>query len=289
MTIYLSAQIASIQMQDYLNRSSTSYQKTMEQLSSGDRITSVGDDPVALTQSRKFDIEISGNNQASTNIGIGQDILNIADSTQQEVISSLQRIRDLCVQSSNETYISTDKDSVLDEIRQRLATINNMADTTNYNNVKLFNGSVTSLKIQTGLTSSNTIEIGPAFTDLHTNKLGEIVPADGGINIGAGVTGANWTTDDIHKYMDKIDTAITDLTHNCAISGGYMNRLSSTSDNLNTMTNNLTQSRSTIIDTDVAEASSDLVKYNILQEATTSILVQANQIPETVLSLLHGR
>lgn len=289
MTIYLTAQIASIQMQDYLNRSTTSYQNTMEQLSSGNKITSVGDDPVALTQSRKFDIEISGNNQVSTNIGIGQDILNIADSTQQGVVSSLQRIRDLCVQAANGTYSASDKDAVLAEIKQRLNTINNTADTTNYNSVKLFDGSVTTFKIQTGLTSSNTIEIGPAFTNLHTNKLGEITPADGGISIGAGVTGSNWTTDDIHAYMGKIDKAITDLTHNCAISGGYMNRLASTSDALTTMTNNLTNGRSTIMDTDVAEASSDLVKYNILQQAATSILVQANQIPETALTLLRGR
>lgn len=281
MSIYLSSQVASIHIQSFLNQSTTEYQRVQQQISSGNKIVSVGDDPLGLTKSRVLETQISGNAKAISNAEIGKNLLSVVDDTQQQVVTSLQRINDLCIQAANETYTSEDKDAALAEIKQRLSAIDTTASTTQFNNVKLFDGSVTSLKIQTGITSKTNIDVGSSFTKLYTSAIG------GDIRLGAGVTGATWTTDDIHIYMDKVNKAITDLTNNRAVSGAFTNRLSMASNNLSVMNENLTQTNSSLIDTDVATASTELIQQQILQQASASILYQANQIPEMTLNLLH--
>jgi len=280
MSIYLTSQISSIHIQGFLNRTTADYQRVQEQLSSGDKFVSISDCPLGVTKSRVLEVQISGNALAMSNAEMGKNLLTVAEDTQDEVTTSLQRIRDLCVQGANETYTAEDKDAILAEIKQRLSDLNAIADNTEFNDIKLFNGSVSSLKLQTGITPKNTLDIGSAFTKLYASALG------GDIRLGAGVTGNTWTTDDIHNYMSKVDSAINTLSHNISVSGAFTNRLSMTVNNVSVMNENLTQANSSIMDTDVAKASTVLLQKQILQQSAVSILYQASQISEIALSLL---
>lgn len=266
-----------------LNNATDNYNRSMSRLSSGNKYTSIAEAPVKITNSRYMEVEISANKQADSNVQQGQDLLAVVDSTQEGVISNLQRIRDLCTQAANDTYSSSDKSAILTEIKQRLQQIDSTASSTEFNGIKLFNGKISSLNIQTGLTSNDTIDIGNAFTNLYVSQLG------GDIRIPDTVTGSNWTHDDINKYADKVDTAITDLSHNCAISGGFTNRLESLDQTLTVTNQSLSSGHSTLTDTDFAAESANIVKYQILQQASATILVQANQINGTALGLLSNK
>lgn len=264
-----------------LNNATDNYNGVMSSLTSGNKYSSIAEAPVKITNSRYMEVEISANKQADSNVQLGQDILAIADSTQEGVISDLQRIHDLCTQAANDTYSSGDKSAILTEIKQRLQQIDSTASSTEFNGIKLFNGKINSLSIQTGLTSQTTMDIGNAFTNLYVSQLG------GDLRLPDTITGSNWTHNDIDNYMAKVDKAINDLANNCAISGGYANRLESQDSTLTITNQSLNSGRSTLTDTDFAAASTKLVQYQILQQASASILTQANQINGMAIGLLN--
>lgn len=285
MSIYLSSGVANIHLQSFLNDSTTSYQKTMERLSSGCKFTTVGDDPLGVSKTARIESRISANATAKSNVELGADLLTIAEDNQDLVISDLQRIRDLCEQAANGTYTSSDKDDILDEIKQRLSNIDNIADSTKFNRISLLDGSSSNLTLQIGATATDTMDIGSALINVHVSQLGLDTNKD--LRLDDTVTGASWTHADIGAYMDKIDSAINQLTGTEAQIGGYITRLDAKTVTLTSMNTNLTENKSIISDTDIAEASADLIKYQILQESTASILIQANQVPSMAMQLLE--
>jgi len=137
------------------------------------------------------------------------------------------------------------------------------------------------------------LDIGPALSDVHVTALGNLTPAQNGgladntgIELAASVDGTTWTTAAIRTYMNKIDTAINTISSNRALLGAYGNRLQATSSNVTVMNTNLTDANSRIMDADIAESSSSMIKFQILQRTSASILSQANQLPSLALSLL---
>ena len=282
MSLYLTSKITSMNLSGYLDSFTNSYNKTIEQLSSGNKNNSAADNPIAVTTTSKNKVIISGNEQALANINLGQDLLSLSGDTLSTVTSNLQRIRDLCMQAANETYSSTDKDAILTEIKQRLNQIDKTADSTEFNNIKLFDGSVKSFNIQTGTNSDSSVDIGKVFTDLHVSQLG------GDIRLGDDVTGKTWTTDDIEAYVNKLDNALQGLNNTSAEGGSFSNRLDKASAMLTNINTGLTEKNSLLSDTDTAAASAALVRYQILQQASASLLVQANQIPEYAVQLLQN-
>lgn len=287
MTGYLTTGITTIKVNSYIDNYTDAYNKNMMQLSSGNIVTKMGDDPMATANSDAYQLTIQGNKQAISNMQIGENLLNTVEGTEQNVINSLQRIHDLCTEAANETYSPSDKQGIVDEINQRLADFDRIADNTNFNTINLFDGSQKSLKIQTSTKSGASIDIGDALVNLHASSLGSVTPGDGGITL-PGVTGANWTSTQINTYADKIDNVISYLTTASSKCGSYINRLDSQIDTVQNTNLNLTNEKSAIMDTDVASASADLVKYQIGQQVATSILAQANQIPEYALNLLSS-
>lgn len=280
MSIYIKSGSANTYLKSILERHTTSYQKSMDQLSSGNKYNSVGDNPIAVCTSAKLDVKISANNQAVSNVKVGGDMLAMVEDSQENVISNLERIRDLCVQAATGTYTAEDKDSLLKEIRTRLDYINSAAESTKFNNINLMDGTSSSIFLQIGISSDATMDIGDALIDVHTEALN--------IDLYDTVTGGAWTIDDIDNYMDNVDDAIDTLLSSSAKLGGYLNRLDFVSGSLTVMNDNLKENKSLISDTDMAESSADMVKYQILQEASASILTQANQVPSWALQLLHG-
>lgn len=278
MSIYVKSGSALTYLQSILNDHTASYQKSMEQIASGNKYTSVGEDPISVCESAKLQAEIDANSRSSDNVDLGKDMLSMTEGYQENIMSNIQRIRDLSVEASNGTYSSADKDDILKEIRARLDYIDNTASSANFNGVNILDGSANNVFLQIGSNSDATMDVGSALIDVHTAALN--------IDIDPAVTGENWTMDDIGNYINNLDAATSTLLGNCAQLGGYLNRLDSVSDTLTTMGNNLTNNKSVISDTDTAEASADLVKYQILQDASVSILTQANQVSSWALKLL---
>lgn len=289
MSITLSSQVSTGHICNVLFKNTDLYQQSLEQLSTGVKFLHTGDDPIAATQSIALTTQISATAQSLSNIGVGGDMLNIAADGQQQVISSLQRIRDLCIQASNETYSATDKDSILTEIRQRLSGIDDIADNTTFNGHTLLDGScgptsANPLILQTGANSASRLDISSALINVHVSQLGTGALMD--LRIGAGVNGTNWTSTAIAAYIDKIDSAIPQLIDASAETGSYVNNIKRCASGLNSMTNDMIASRSVIADTDVAQVSADMIKFQILQEASVSILTQANQMKQLTYSLI---
>lgn len=267
------------QLQSYLNDHSTSYQKTMEQLSSGEKYTSMKDNPFEVSKSVKLSVQINTNDRASSNVAIGQDVLSLAADSENSVVDNISRIHDLCLQISNGTYSSQDKDAILEEIKSRLSYIDTVSSTTKFNGKNLLDGSSSSMTLQVGSKSTNTLSVGDALMDVSTTALG--------INLNSVTSADTWTTTDINTYMDQLDKASNELINSSSKIGAYQNRLSTISQSLSSMNTDLTQKKSDIMDVDVAAATSDLVKYQILQEYSVNILTQANNISSLALNLLN--
>ncbi|HNW25164.1 MAG TPA: flagellin [Candidatus Gastranaerophilaceae bacterium] len=293
MAVTINTNVSSLVAQNNLSKNTEAYQKAMEQISSGLRINRASDDAAGLSISESIKTQLNGNSKAISNIANGQNLLNVAEGGEITVTNHLQRIRELCVQAANETYTASDKNNILQEIKQRLKDINNISESTTFNGVKLLDGSKTSLSLQIGANSdeaTNALDIGPALADVHISVLGNPVgnvDDPKGIIIPDSTTGETWSTSDIRDYMDRLDTAITSLSSKRALLGAYGNRLAATSSNLTVMNQNLSETNSRILDADIASTSSDLVKYQILQQTSASILTQANQLPSIALKLLQ--
>jgi len=277
MSINLTSAMTSNYILYNLNKSTDNYGKSMDRLTSGSKITQVSDDPIGVSKVAKLNVQISANSVQKANIAQGQDLLSLAEGNQDLVVSNLQRIRDLTMQAASGTYDSLDKDAMLQEINARLTQINTIANTTQFNSKNLLDGSASNMTLQIGASSAASLNVGSALIDVHTAALG--------VDIGA-VTGATWTQTDAQAYLSTIDTALNTMTVADSKLGGFMNRLDDASANLTSIADSMTSNRSIISDCDVATESADIVKYQIMQQASASILTQANQVPSWALNLL---
>lgn len=249
----------------------------MEALSSGNKYSSVGDNPIDVCESAKLQVRIDSNTKAKSNVDVGKNVLSMAEGYHETITENIGRIRELSVQAANGTYASDSIAGVLNEIQKRLEYIDKISTSINFDGVNLLDGSSSSIFLQIGPFSDSKMTVGDSLIDTHPTALG--------IDL-TGVTAATWTQTDAQTYIDRLDNATQVLTDSDAKIGGYLNRLDAVSQSLTKMNDNLIANKSTITDTDVAEATAEMVKFQILQNASANILLQANQIPAKALSLL---
>jgi flagellin len=290
MSIVVNNNIASLVAQRNLASNSSSLAKSIERLSSGYRINKASDDAAGLSISENLRGQIRGNKQAINNIQDGINMLQIAESSLSVINENIQRIRELCIQAANDTNSSVEKDAILSEINARIADIDRISNATKFNNISLLDGSQ-SIVLQIGASSdmsTNTIEIGNNVLSRATvSCIGyNAVTAQSGIALS--VTGATWTGDQIRTYLDILDGALSDITTRRSNLGAYQNRLESALDNLTVMNINIQAAESRIRDLDIAQETANLTKNQILQQASASVLSQANAIPQVALRLLGG-
>lgn len=278
MSIYIKAGSAITYLQSILNNNTNSYQRNMEQLSSGNKYTKVGENPINVCESAKLQVRIDSNNQAVDNINVGQSMLSMTEGYHNTIISNIQRIRDLSQQAANGTYGSDSIDNILNEIRGRLEYIDKISGSASFDGVGLLDGTSSSIFLQIGANTESTMSVGDALIDTHTSTLG--------IDLSPTVTGNTWTHEDAQSYLENLDDASQTLLDADAKIGGYLNRLDTASQSLSEMNDNLTENKSIITDTDVAAATAEMVKNQILQEASASVLLQANQVSSWALQLL---
>jgi len=253
-------------------------QTAMERLSSGKRINSASDDAAGLAIASKMTSQIRGMNQAIRNSNDGISYAQTAEGALGEVTSMLQRIRELAVQSANGTYSDADRTNLNSEVTELKSQITSILATTEFNGTRIFNSNASgstyaaasgSVAIQTGVNSGDTVSV--SFSAL--SDLASATAVDSASNAGTAIT--------------NVDTALTNVNSTRAKLGAAQSRLESSVNNLTNNITNLSDARSRIEDADFSAETTNLAKAQILNQASTAMLAQANQSQQGVLSLLR--
>jgi flagellin len=259
---------------------------SMERLSTGKRINSASDDAAGVAIASRLSAEIKGTNMAVRNAMDAQALIDTAEGAAVEVENILQRMRELAVQSANDTNDSTDRTNLDTEFDQLKAEINRIASVTTWAGQSLLSattstGTQFSFQIGSGTSASDSVTVtiaGVGSAQLgSTTNVASVNVAD----IAASAGAAQWA-------IDSIDQALTDLNTARSELGSYSNRMDHTVANLTGIANNLASGLSRIEDADFAAETTSLAKSQILQQASTAMLAQANASKQNVLSLLQG-
>jgi flagellin len=237
--------------------------KSMQRLSSGLRINSASDDAAGLAISQKLTGQVNGLAQAQRNAQDGVSLVQTAEGSLNQVHAMLQRVRELAVQYNNGTLAASDQGAIQSEVNQLQSEIARIGSTAQFNGIALFSGSST-ISFQVGANDGEVISVG-------TQAMTSIV---GTISLGTSST------------LSTIDGFINAVSAQRATFGAVQNRLQYTLDNLSTYQENLSASLSRIRDVDMASEMVNFTKEQILQQAGTSMLAQANSAPQSVLKLL---
>lgn len=279
MSLFVNTNINSLIAQRSLNTASSGLQSAIKRLSTGYRVNQAGDDAAGLCVAQGLDTQIRGNKRALLNIQDGLNMMYIAEGGMSGVTEDLQRIRELCIQAANGVYSEDQQQTLFNEVDQRLEDIDVIANTTIFNGLNLCNGTIQkNVTLQSGCgsdTPNNSIDITGALTDMNVSALG----------VESTLSGAS-TGDEIRAYIAQLDEAINLISENRSMLGAYQNRLQSAANNLTVMNENYEQSKSQIMDCDMAEESANMVKYQVLQQTSAAMLSQANNIPSIALQLL---
>ena len=261
-----------------LGITNTNLARSTEKLSSGYRVNRAADDAAGLSISEKMRGQIRGLNQASTNAEDGQSLIQTAEGALSEIHSVLQRMRELTVQASNDTNVSADRKAIAKEVRALTSEINRIATQTQFNTMGLLSGGFKNKKLQVGANTNQTISI--TISSMTAGKLG--VSATVIAKVISSSTGK-----DITKLITTVNTAITKVSTQRSALGALQNRLDHTIANADNMAENLQSSESKIRDVDMADEMVSYSASSILQQAGQSMLAQANQATQGVLSLLQ--
>ena len=267
-----------------LSVTSMAASKSMEKLSSGYRINRAADDAAGLAISEKMRGQIGGLAQAQRNAQDGISLVQTAEGALTEVHSMLQRVRDLKVQFNNGTLSSDDKDAIAAEVYQIAKEVSDISTQTKFNGTAVFGA--TGFTFQVGANDSETVATTAADFSGSIGTAGTGGLSDLTSLASAAATKTALDTGGLSK-VDTIDAAIKNVSSKRADFGAVQNRLEHRLNNLATYQENLTASESRIRDVDMAAEMTKFTKLNILQQAGTSMLAQANQAPQGVLSLLR--
>jgi len=276
MSTVINTNTKSLIAQQALNVNNRGLSKAMEQLSTGKRINTAADDSAGLAISNKMTSQIRGLTQGVRNANDAISMIQTAEGATNEVTNMLQRMRELAVQAANGSYSDTDRTSLQSEFSELQAEITRIANNTEWNGTKITDGTMTAVTYQVGANSSQTITV--TFKDI-----------DGMSGMTTAVVSATISTVAVaNSAISAVDTALATIDSFRSDMGAKINRLTYAADNLTNVITNTGASRSRILDADYAKTATDLARTQIIQQAATAMLAQANQEPQSVLSLLKG-
>jgi len=279
MAISIVTNPASLNAQRNLNKTQGTMGRSLARLSSGLRINGASDDAAGLAISEKLKSQTRSIAQAERNANDAVSMLQTAEGAMNETSGLLIRMRELSVQSANDTVGSTERSFIQSELSDLRDEVNRIAEVTEFNGTKLIDGTASSVTFQVGIQNTTNDRISVSVNDMHATALGTGATTRlSGLDIST-ITGAQ-------TALDVLDAAITDVSAGRAEIGAVQNRLQVTIANLGTARENLSAANSRIRDVDVASESAELTKNNILMQAGVSVLAQANQQPSLALSLL---
>ena len=262
--------------------------KNMEKLSSGMKINRAGDDASGLAVSEKMRSQIRGLNQASTNAQNGISFIQTAEGYLQETTDIVQRIRELAVQSSNGIYSDEDRVMIQVEVSQLVAEVDRIASQAQFNGMNMLTGRFARPTGENTVTASMWFHIGSNMDQRTQVYIGTMSSAALGLrNVGSEEILTLSTPDDANRAIGTLDNALQKINKQRADLGAYQNRLEKTVVGLDVSAENLQASESRIRDTDMAKEMVDFTKNQVLSQAGTAMIAQANQSSQNVLSLLR--
>lgn len=275
----INTNVKSLVAQNAMAVNNRSMNKAMEQLSTGKRINNAADDAAGLAISEKMTAQIRGLNQAVRNANDGISMIQVAEGATVEVTNMLQRMRELGIQAINDTNSTNDRTAIKTEYQQLGKEIQRISNNTEWNTKKISDGSTTATVFQVGANSSQTITV--TFSDLKAlSGMTAVITAADAASAGAVADFAGTTISNLDDAINAIGTYRSTL-------GASINRLNYAADNLQNVSTNTAASRSRIQDADYAQTTTELARTQIIQQAATAMLAQANQQPQSVLSLLR--
>jgi flagellin len=266
----INTNVSALSAQNALRTNARSMSTNMEQLSTGSRINSAKDDAAGLAIGQSMTSQVRGLNMAVRNINDGVNMMQTAEGAMIEQSNMLQRMRELAVQSANGTVSTTQRSYLNTEFQALTSQIGNIASQTTWNGTSLMSATAT-FSFQAGASSGQTISV--VITEMSTSSLGISTASVSSATIAS-------TT------IATLDTAINSINSQRATIGAGINQMTYAADNMTNAAANAAASRSTVLDTDYATASTQLAKGQIIQQAATAMLAQANQQPQSVLALL---
>ncbi|EUJ29026.1 Flagellin [Listeria grayi] len=285
--------IISLKTQEYLRKNNEGMNQAQERLASGKRINSSVDDAAGLAVVTRMNAKSTGLDTASKNSSQGVDLLQTADSALSSMTSILQRMRQLSVQASNGTFSAEDRGQYSKEFGSLIKELSHVADSTNYNNINLLDGSAATVAVQASDKANDTISIDlfDASALKDTDIAVTSVAADGTETAAtvAGYEGLSvGTAADAQQATQAIDSLINSISDGRAVLGAGMSRLNYNISNVNSQSIATKQSASSIQDADMAAEMSEQTKYKILTQTSISMLSQANQTPQMLTQLING-
>jgi flagellin len=273
----INTNILALTSQTNLNRSASSLGSAIERLSSGLRINSAKDDAAGQAIANRMTAQVRGMTQAQRNANDGISLLQTQESGLGEINANLQRIRELAVQASSDTNTTEDRASIKTEIDERIEEIDRIAGGSTFNGINLLNvtgGGTLDIQVGAGTSANDSISV----------KTLDVT----GATLGLETTSASVAdATDAKALIDTVDAAIETVDTSRSEIGAKQNRFESTINNLANTITNLSAARSRIEDADYAAEVSNMTRAQILQQAGQSVLAQANQVPQGVLSLLR--
>ena len=283
MALTINTNLGSLIVQKNLDDATKALNKSIERMTTGYKINSAADDAAGYAVATKMETQLSSISVAQDNVAIGSSLLSTAESNYDLINTHLQRIRDLTEQAANGTYGQDSIDAIKAEIDARWEEIDRIAANTEYNGIKLLDGSqATGITLQVGIDSTANSQLALSadlFKDAKAQSLTGVAQTTftGYFTVG----GADYDT-----ALDAVDAALDKVTAIQTEIGAMQNRLDSAADALDVQYSNVTSSLSTIKDADIAEESSNYIKAQILQQASSSLLATANQTPSIALNLI---
>jgi len=282
MALVINTNIASVTAQRHLTESRLDMEKAMERLSSGKRINSAMDDAAGLTIAHSLDAKVSSLNMAARNANDAISLINLAEGALDEVTTMLIRMRELAVQSINGTYASADRTNLNSEFDALATEITRISDNTFFNGISVI-GASANVTFQVGHSSTDTIAL--VTKDMAAEAIGSGTPA---FNVGSlSIASVGGTSSAFAACsLAVLDQAIADVDNYRATLGATANRLEHSANNLYTRVENQMAAKSRIEDADYAVEAANLARAQVLQQAGTAMLAQANASTQNVLSLL---
>lgn len=294
MALYVNTNTSSINAQRQLNKSGEALDTSFKRLSSGLRINSAADDAAGLQISNRLTSQVNGLNQAMRNANDGISLAQTAEGAMDETTAMLQRMRTLAIQSANGSNSESDRLALQQEVKQLAIEIDRVAETTTFGGRNLLDGSYISGVFQVGADANQTISFslsrGGLNGSIDVSALGgfnmEGLSTAAGTTVITALTASLSTVENAQSMIAMLGTMIGMVDSKRAELGAIQNRFSSTISNLGNIVENVSAARSRIRDADFAAETSTMAANQILQQAGTTILSQANQRPQAALSLL---
>ena len=305
MAIIVNTNISALKTRTNLNNATNSLNQALERMSTGYKINSAKDDAAGLYVATGLETQIRGSKVALNNISTGNNVLQTVEGDLDAILDNLNRIRDLATQAANSVYDTDAMNAMKQETDARIAEIERISLASNFNGLQLLAGGndleANGLRLQVGANAdaaANSIVIsGDIFSKTDATELGTGVTA-GDLNGGGVITAGMSVSDAAEVAFEKtttaadfiavLDDAIDTISSRKSTIGAFMNRLESAEASLTTTIENATAAKSTIMDADIAEESAEYTKQQILQQTSSALLVQANQLPSLALNLIAG-